>query len=69
VNNLGVLYDNGGGVDQDSTQARKCYQGAADAGDSDAMYNLGTLFEEQLRDFGKACAWYRKADDTNRRGR
>ena len=50
--NLGVLYEKGHGGTRDYAKARECYEKATDAGDTDAMYNLGTLYEEQLGSSG-----------------
>jgi TPR repeat protein len=46
--NLGILYDNGLGVAQDYGKAREWYQKAVDAGNTNAMYNLGWLYQEGL---------------------
>ena len=38
--NLGVMYDNGDGVPQDSKTAEKWYTLAAEQGDAKSQYNL-----------------------------
>ena len=37
-------YDNGEGLEQDFKEAVKWYQKAADQGDADAQYNLGSRY-------------------------
>ena len=39
------MYEDGRGVAQDYTQARQWYEKAAAAGNAQAMYNLGWLYE------------------------
>jgi TPR repeat protein len=51
-------------VPQDYSKARKWYEEAAAAGNTDAMINLGRLYEQGLgvaQDYGKALEWFRKA--------
>ena len=51
------------GVAQDYTQARQWYEKAAAAGNSDAMRNLGLLYESELggtRDYTAARQWLRR---------
>jgi uncharacterized protein len=46
--------------------ARQWYQKAADAGNTDAMYNLGLLYRDGhgvAQDYGKAREWLQKAID------
>jgi TPR repeat protein len=50
-------------VPQDYSKARKWYEEAAAAGNTDAMINLGRLYERGLgvdQDYGKALEWLRK---------
>jgi hypothetical protein len=42
----GLQYDLGNGVTQDYVKARNFYQKAAGAGNTQAMNNLGTLYEQ-----------------------
>ena len=66
MNNLGELYYSGHGVAQDYGKAREWYQKAADAGNTDGLFNLGWLYEHGqgvAQDFGKAREWYQKAAD------
>ena len=51
---LGVLL-----AGSDPGQARRWYEKAAEAGNSDAMFNLGELLEDS--DPGQARRWYEKA--------
>jgi TPR repeat protein len=64
--NLGVLYSQGQGVQQDFKQAASWYRKAADQGDAESQYNLGVMYrtgEGVQQDFKQAAAWYRKAAD------
>ena len=47
-------------------QAEQWYRKAADAGDADAMVNLGALLAERGEE-DQAGQWYRKAADARRR--
>ncbi|MCT8837399.1 sel1 repeat family protein, partial [Glaesserella parasuis] len=44
--NLGLMYDNGLGVNQDYHQAFKWYQKAAEQGDAKAQFNLGVMYKK-----------------------
>ncbi|MDD6910817.1 tetratricopeptide repeat protein, partial [Actinobacillus minor] len=44
--NLGLMYDNGYGVNQDYHQAVKWYQKAAEQGVLQAQFNLGFMYEK-----------------------
>jgi TPR repeat protein len=61
---IGLLYDNGEGVIQDSTKAKEWYQRAAILGYAPAQTNLGWVFQmgtsTPLSD-KEAAAWYFKA--------
>ncbi len=62
--NLGLLYVNGEGVEQDMDQAVTLFKKAADQGHVDAQNNLGALFylgEGIARDKEKAIMWFEKA--------
>jgi TPR repeat protein len=62
--NLGFMYDNGQGVQQDFKQAAAWYRKAADQGNAHAQCNLGVVYEngEGVQpDFKQAAAWFRKA--------
>jgi len=64
------LYGNGCGVAQDYAQAREWYQKAADAGNADAMNNLGWLYANGhgvAQDYAQAREWYQKAADAGNR--
>jgi hypothetical protein len=64
---LGVMYVNHWGVDQDDRQMRQAvgwYRKAIDAGDKHAMTLLGYLYEQGWgveKDDQQAISWYRKA--------
>src|SRR5215472_14530674 len=64
MNNLGLLYDKGEGVEQDYTKAREWYEKGAGKGDANAMTNLGVLYAHGNgveQDYTKAREWYEKA--------
>ena len=59
-NNLGVMYYNGHGVEQDFKEAFKWFQKAADQGFAIAQYNLGGMYgmgEGVERNYVTAYAW------------
>ncbi len=61
---LGVMYDIGGGVPQNSDEAAKWYRLSAEQGNADAQNNLGAMYEsgEGLpQDSKEAVKWYRRA--------
>ena len=62
---LGIIYQNGIGVDQDSTKAVEWYQKAAAQGNAEAQYRLGLMYKVGLggvpKDKGKAFEWDQKA--------
>lgn len=62
--NLGIMYDHGRGVPQDSTQAALWYRKAAEQGYAPAQSNLGAAYHEGQgvpQNYAQAVAWYRKA--------
>ena len=62
--NLGAMYYNGQGVEQDFKEAIKWFQKAADLGFSNAQSNLGMMYERGQgleQDFKEAVKWYQKA--------
>ena len=64
--NLGVLYDEGAGVEQDLVAAADWYRKAADQGFIDAQTNLGTMYyfgQGVARDYHEAAKWLRLAAD------
>ncbi|WP_051261243.1 tetratricopeptide repeat protein [Desulfovibrio inopinatus] len=64
--NLGVLYDEGLGVEQNALEAAKWYQQAAENGVPGAAFNLGAMYDEGYgveQDFAEAAKWYRAAAD------
>ena len=63
-NNLGFMYRNGYGVDQDYSEAIKWYRKAVEQGYIKAQFNLGKLHElgyGVTKDYIEAVSWYRKA--------
>ena len=44
--NLGLMYYNGQGIDQDYREAVKWYQKAAEQGNADAQNNLGLMYNK-----------------------
>ncbi|MGH6896894.1 MAG: trypsin-like peptidase domain-containing protein [Geminicoccaceae bacterium] len=64
--NLGLMYDLGEGVPQDSAEAARWYHRAARQGDAPAQYNLGVMYahgEGVPQDDAEAVRWYRMAAD------
>lgn len=64
MNNLGVCYEQGNGVEKDLAKAVALYQEATELREGAAMYHLGVIAESE--EFGppdkaKALDWYRKA--------
>ncbi|MBR4327941.1 MAG: sel1 repeat family protein, partial [Bacteroidales bacterium] len=62
--NLGVCYDIGYGVKQDSPKAVELYTRAAEKGNVDAQSRLGSCYENGegvAKDYAKAVEWYTKA--------
>ena len=68
LNSLGVIHKNGLSsiITQDYKKATKWFTLAAEAGNSDAQNNLGTLYtlgHGVEKDFTKAAHWYQLAAD------
>jgi TPR repeat protein len=66
MNNLGLAYANGHGVEQDYKQALKWWEMAAEKGNAWAMNSIGDLYENGLgvaQDYGEAREWYERAAD------
>ncbi len=62
--NVGLMYEQGIGVEQDEKEAVVWYGKSAAQGNSAAQYNLGVLYENGRGteiDYVKANEWYRKA--------
>ena len=62
--NLGVMYDEGQGVQQDYEAAAKWYKLAAEQGVAKAQFNLGVMYDEGQgvqQDYEVAAKWYRLA--------
>ena len=61
---MGVLYENGFGVEKNPQQAAAWYLKAAEQGNSDAQYNLGAMNEHGTGipvNYVEAARWYRPA--------
>ena len=59
--NLGIMYENGGGVEQDYFEAAHLYGLAARQGHADAQLNLGAMYGNGWgvdRDFSEAFSWF-----------
>jgi len=62
--NLGIMYNKGQGVPQDSKEAVKWYRLAAEQGIAKAQFNLGIKYDKGqgvLQDYKEAVKWYRLA--------
>ena len=62
--NLGVMYQNGEGVQEDKREAVKWYRKSAEQGFARAQYNLGSMYyngEGVEEDKREAMKWYRKS--------
>jgi TPR repeat protein len=62
--NLGVIYDQGLGVNKDPAQAALWFRKAADTGNRDATFQLATMYEAGRgvpQSQEQAIIWYRKA--------
>lgn len=62
--NMGVMYDEGAGVDQDLAIAVSWYRKAAEQGFIDAQTNLGMMLYHGQgipRDHHEAAAWFKQA--------
>jgi TPR repeat protein len=58
---MGVLFENGLGVNKDLSQAAAWYLKAAEQGNSDAQYNLGAMNEHGVGmpvNYAEAARWY-----------
>ena len=65
-NKLGVMYDDGKGVEEDEIEATKWYRKAAEQGYKWGHYNLGLQYqygEGVDKDYYEAYKWFRKAAD------
>ena len=60
MSDLGALYSNGIGVSEDWEEAVKWWTKAVQAGDSEAMYNVGVYHYKQGQ-FSKAFLWFHEA--------
>ncbi|MCG7548045.1 tetratricopeptide repeat protein [Pseudoalteromonas sp. Of7M-16] len=66
LNNLGMMYNNGDGVDIDYSRAKSYFEQAVELGSRLSFGNLGSLYELGKgveRDYDKAIYWYQKGID------
>ncbi|WP_084399687.1 tetratricopeptide repeat protein [Pseudotamlana agarivorans] len=64
--NIGLMYEQGLGIDKNAEQAVNWYKKSAEQGNSAAQFNLGVCYENGIGtavDFSKANEWYRKASE------
>jgi TPR repeat protein len=62
--NLGLMFDNGQGVQQNYATAVSWYRRAAEQGHADAQNNLGVMYAQGRgvpQDHATAASWYQKA--------
>jgi TPR repeat protein len=62
--NLGVMYDEGAGMERDLAAAADWYRKAAEQGFMDAQTNLGIMYyhgQGVARDHAEAARWFQKA--------
>jgi len=62
--NLGIMYDEGIGVEENDSEAAKWFRLAAEQGDTQAQHNLGNMYahgEGVTRNVAEALKWYRLA--------
>ena len=67
MNNLGVCYKNGTGVEKDARQEVEWYRKAAELGSAAAMNNLGVCYENGTgveKDARQALSWYDKGAES-----
>lgn len=63
---VGLMYEDGIGIEKNESKAVECYMKAADHGHRKAMYKLGLMYEDGIgieKNESKAVEWYMKAAD------
>ena len=67
---LGFMYENGQGVQQDYSEAKKWHRKAAEQGHAGAQYALGNIIDRRdvPPDYAEAVKWYRKAAEQGHAG-
>ena len=66
-NNLGFMYMNGYGIQQDTEKALSLFKKAANQGNAKAQFTLGLMHKEGKgvpQDYIKAYMWFKLADTT-----
>ena len=61
---IGIMYENGDGVEKDYKKAKEWYEKSAKQGNVEALVSLAIMYEEGKGvepDFKKAISWYKKA--------
>ncbi len=64
LNNIGLLYEYGLGVERDSARAMEYFRHGASLHEGSAMFNLAVMLAEGIGcvpDLGEALTWYKKA--------
>lgn len=62
--NLGIMYAEGLGVQENNKEAVKWFKLAAEQGDTGAQYNLGVMYTKGLgikQDYNEAFRWFKLA--------
>lgn len=58
---MAICYDGGYGVEKDDQKALEWYRKAADLGDAEAIYCVGSYYHWHVYDYEEALEWYKKA--------
>lgn len=65
---LGLIYEEGRGVEKNEMRAKQFYEQAANFNDANAQYNLGAIYADSdniANDYELARQWYEKAAEQN----
>jgi TPR repeat protein len=65
MNMTGQMYENGFGVTKNIQTAIEWYTKAANQGHEWSQYDLGKIYQDEVKDLQKAVNWYQKAADKN----
>lgn len=71
MNNLGVMYEKGNGIEQNWQKAAEIYKMAAEKGDGKAQYNIGWCYYHGKgvnKNKVEAKKWLHKASDQGHEG-
>lgn len=58
---IAICYDDGYGVEKDDQKALEWYRKAAELGDAEAIYRIGSYYHWDVYDYEEALEWYKKA--------